>query len=72
VPEVTSQIRDSIQKLGFKITDIKYILNTQAHLDHTGGFAELKKVSGAQLIVDERDKPLIEGGIIRDRRARPS
>ena len=62
VPEVTGQIRDSIQKLGFKITDIKYILNTQAHLDHTGGFAELKKESGAQLIVGERDKPLIEGG----------
>jgi metallo-beta-lactamase class B len=62
VPEVTGQIRDSIQKLGFKIADIKYILNTQAHLDHTGGFAELKKESGAQLIVGERDKPLIEGG----------
>src|SRR5215467_11534629 len=57
VPEVTSQIRDNIQKLGFKVTDIKYILNTQAHFDHTGGFAELKKESGAQLVVGERDKP---------------
>jgi len=62
VPEVTGQIRDNIQKLGFKVTDIKYILNTQAHFDHTGGFAELKKESGAQLVVGERDKPLIEGG----------
>lgn len=62
VPEVTGQIRDNIQKLGFKIIDIKYILNTQAHLDHTGGFAELKKESGAQLVVGERDKPLVEGG----------
>jgi hypothetical protein len=59
---VTGQIRDSIQRLGFKISDIKYILNTQAHLDHTGGFAALKKESGAQLIVGARDKPLIEGG----------
>jgi len=62
VPEVTGQIRDNIQKLGFKVTDIKYILNTQAHFDHTGGFAELKKESGAQLVVGERDKPLVEGG----------
>jgi hypothetical protein len=43
-----------------------------AHLDHTGGSAELKKETGDQLIVGERDKPLIEGGTIRDRRARPS
>src|SRR5262245_29953884 len=57
VPEVTSQLRDNIQKLGFKVADIKYILNTQAHFDHTGGFAELKKESGAQLVVGERDKP---------------
>ena len=62
VPEVTSQLRDNIQKLGFKVADIKYILNTQAHFDHTGGFAELKKESGAQLVVGERDKPLVEGG----------
>jgi metallo-beta-lactamase class B len=62
LPEVTGQIRDSIRKLGFKVEDIKFILNTQAHLDHTGGFAELKNESGAQLVVGERDKPLIEGG----------
>ena len=62
VPEVTSQIKNNIQKLGFKVTDIKYILNTQAHFDHTGGFAEIKKESGAQLVVGERDKPLVEGG----------
>jgi metallo-beta-lactamase class B len=37
-------------------------LNTQARLDHTGGLAELKKESGAQLVVGERDKPLVEGG----------
>ena len=62
VPEVTSQIKSSIEKLGFKVADIKYILNTQAHFDHTGGFAEIKKESGAQLVAGARDKPLIEGG----------
>ena len=39
MPEATSQIKASIEKLGFKITDIKYILNTHAHIDHTGGLA---------------------------------
>jgi len=62
MPEATSQIKVSIEKLGFKITDIKYILNTHAHIDHTGGLAEMKAASGAQMIGGEADKPLLEGG----------
>jgi metallo-beta-lactamase class B len=62
MPESTSQIRTSIEKLGFKITDIKYLLNTHAHIDHTGGLAELKQASGAQMVAGEADKPLLEGG----------
>ena len=58
----TGMIKDNIAKLGFKEGDIKIILNTHAHLDHTGGFAEIKQESGAQLIAGERDKPLLEGG----------
>jgi metallo-beta-lactamase class B len=60
--EATPQIRSSIAKLGFKVTDIKYLLNTHAHLDHTGGIAELKKETGAQLIAGAADRPLLEGG----------
>ena len=62
MPEATSQIKGNIEKLGFKVTDIKYILNTHAHIDHTGGLAEMKATSGAQLIAGEADKPLLEGG----------
>ncbi|WP_338828694.1 BJP family subclass B3 metallo-beta-lactamase [Bradyrhizobium sp. 27S5] len=58
----TGMIKDNIAKLGFKVADIKDILNTHAHLDHTGGFAEIKQETGAQLIAGERDKPLLEGG----------
>ena len=62
MPESTSQIKASIEKLGFKIADIKFILNTHAHIDHTGGLAELKQASGAQMVAGEADKPLLEGG----------
>jgi metallo-beta-lactamase class B len=62
MPEATSQIKASIEKLGFKVTDIKYLVNTHAHIDHTGGFAEMKQVSGAQMVAGEADKPLLEGG----------
>ena len=58
----TGMIKDNIAKLGFNVADIKYILNTHAHLDHTGGFAEIKKETGAQLVAGARDKPLLEGG----------
>ena len=62
MPQSTGMIKDNIAKLGFKVADIKIILNTHAHLDHTGGFAEIKKETGAQLVAGERDKPLLEGG----------
>ena len=62
MPESTSLITANIGKLGFKIADIKYLLNTHAHIDHTGGFAEIKQASGAQMVAGEADKPLLEGG----------
>ena len=62
LPQSTGMIKDNIAKLGFKVADIKYILNSHAHFDHTGGFAEIKKETGAQLVAGERDKPLLEGG----------
>ncbi|MHC4055373.1 BJP family subclass B3 metallo-beta-lactamase [Bradyrhizobium sp. 25ACV] len=62
MPQSTGTIKDSITKLGFKVADIKIVLNSHAHIDHTGGFAEIKKETGAQLVAGERDKPLLEGG----------
>lgn len=62
VPQSTGMIKDHIAKLGFKVSDIKIILNSHAHFDHTGGFAEIKKDTGAQLIAGARDKPLLESG----------
>ncbi|OCK61529.1 subclass B3 metallo-beta-lactamase [Bradyrhizobium sp. LMTR 3] len=62
MPESTAQIKANIEKLGFKITDVKYLLNTHAHIDHTGGLAEMKQASGGQMVAGEADKPLLEGG----------
>ena len=55
-------IERNIETLGFKVTDIKYLLNSHAHLDHAGGLAQIKKDSGARLIASAGDKPLLEGG----------
>lgn len=69
LPEANPQIKSSIEKLGFKVADIKVMINTHAHLDHTGGFADFKKVTNAQMISGEADKPLLEGGYYPGREA---
>lgn len=62
MPESTGLIKANVGKLGFKVADIKIMLNTHAHLDHTGGFAELKAENKAQMVSGAADKPLLEGG----------
>jgi metallo-beta-lactamase class B len=60
-PKATA-IADSIKALGFEVRDVKLLLTTQAHVDHMGGHAELKRRSGAQVLSAEADKDVIEGG----------
>ena len=67
MPESTAQIEASIAKLGFKVADIKYILNTHAHIDHTGGLAQIKHETGAQMVAGAKDVPLLEGGFYQGR-----
>lgn len=55
-------IEANVTKLGFKMSDVKILLNTQAHFDHAAGFARMKQLTGAQLMVSERDAPSIEAG----------
>jgi metallo-beta-lactamase class B len=55
-------VEANIRKLGYKVEDVRYLLNTQAHYDHAAGFAALKKSTGAQLVVSGRDADVIERG----------
>jgi metallo-beta-lactamase class B len=61
-PGTAPMIMASIAKLGFKITDVKVLLNSHAHFDHAGGLAELQKASGAQLWVSEGDADVVAAG----------
>lgn len=60
--ETAPQIKANVARLGFKIEDVKILLNTQAHFDHAGGLAELKRASGAKLLASKDDAALIAGG----------
>jgi metallo-beta-lactamase class B len=59
-------IEANIATLGFKVRDVRILLNTQAHFDHAGGFADMKKRTGAALMVSEADADVIERGGTRD------
>jgi metallo-beta-lactamase class B len=43
-------IAANIVKLGFKLEDIKLILNSHAHYDHAAGIAALQRASGATVV----------------------
>ncbi|MDP2324682.1 MAG: subclass B3 metallo-beta-lactamase [Gammaproteobacteria bacterium] len=43
-------IAANIVKLGFKVEDIKLILNSHAHYDHAAGIAALQRASGATVV----------------------
>nr|AIA15640.1 GOB_beta_lactamase [uncultured bacterium] len=56
-------IKSNIEALGFKFADTKILLTTQAHYDHMGAMAAIKKSTGAKIMVDEQDAAvLLDGG----------
>ncbi len=57
-----SQIKNNIETLGFKFADTKILLTTQAHFDHVGAMAIVKKMTGAQLMADEKEADVLASG----------
>jgi len=52
-------IRSSVEKLGFRFTDIKIILGSHAHADHMQGDALVKELTGARVMAMEQDVPAL-------------
>jgi metallo-beta-lactamase class B len=55
-------IRASVEKLGFKFSDIRILLISHAHWDHDGGSAEIKRLTGATYMVMDGDVSVVESG----------
>ena len=60
--ETAPQIEANIRTLGFKLADVKILLNSHEHLDHAGGLAELKRLTGAHLVAMAEEVPALESG----------
>ena len=56
------QIVRSIRQLGFRVEDIRLILNSHAHFDHAGGIAELQRLSGADVVAGSAAVPVLRSG----------
>jgi metallo-beta-lactamase class B len=50
LPETAAIIEGNIRSLGFKVKDVKVILNSHTHFDHADGIAELQRASGARVV----------------------
>ncbi|HEY0164106.1 MAG TPA: MBL fold metallo-hydrolase, partial [Sphingomicrobium sp.] len=48
--------------LGFKLGDVKLLLNSHEHFDHAGGIAELQRLTGARLRVREPARAVFQTG----------
>jgi len=61
-PKSPKAIAAHIRQLGFKVTDIKYILTSHEHMDHAGGIAALQKLSGAVVIGSPKSVAVLASG----------
>jgi metallo-beta-lactamase class B len=60
--EMLPRLERNVEALGFHLADVKLLLNSHAHYDHCGGFAELKRRTGARLVASEADGAEMERG----------
>jgi len=60
--ETVPIILANIKQLGFNPRDVKLLLNSQAHFDHAGGLAELKRQTGARMLASEEDGKVLSTG----------
>jgi metallo-beta-lactamase class B len=56
------QIRHSVEQLGFKWSDTKILLSSQAHYDHVAGAAQVLRETHAKYEVMEGDVAVVESG----------
>lgn len=62
LPESADQIVANIRSLGFRIQDVKIILNSHVHFDHAGGISKLQKLSGARVIASDWSAAVLKKG----------
>jgi metallo-beta-lactamase class B len=55
-------IAENIRKLGFRLSDVRYLLHSHEHYDHVGGLAKIQRLTGAQLIASPAAAAVLNSG----------
>jgi metallo-beta-lactamase class B len=55
-------IQGSVEKLGFRFADTKILLSSHAHMDHVGGHAKVRALTGARIFATAPDAAVIRSG----------
>jgi glyoxylase-like metal-dependent hydrolase (beta-lactamase superfamily II) len=55
------KILEYVNKLGYKPSDISYILLTHSHIDHVNGLAKIKELSNAKIAVHASESKIVSG-----------
>jgi metallo-beta-lactamase class B len=55
-------IAASVEALGFRLADVKWIVSSHEHHDHVGGLAELQRLTGAKVAAGSAAAPLLSIG----------
>ena len=66
LPQSAPQIAQNIESLGFKLKDVKLILNSHAHWDHAGGIAYLQQKTGAKVATSVHGAQVLRNGLVGD------
>lgn len=56
-------IADNIRKLGFKLSDVKILLQSHEHFDHVGGIARLQQLTGARVYSSPAAAKVLRTGV---------
>lgn len=62
LPESAAQIAGNIKSLGFRIEDVKLIVNSHVHFDHAGGIAQLQRRNGARVVASPWSAQVLKRG----------
>ena len=62
LPESVPIITGNIRAAGFRVEDVKLILNSHPHWDHAGGIGELARLSGARVAASAPSARVFETG----------
>lgn len=62
LPTSAPLVAASIEALGFRVSDVRLLLNSHPHHDHAGGLAALQQASGAEVAASAASARVLQAG----------